>query len=197
MRHPVLTITFTQVSHDRGIKTWCTSVSYPQCVFYGNKFRYETFNVECQWTPTLEKQQSVRKELLQRAKNHYQRRVVLIETVFWKCRQKSGRAWPATKKLCGNADGKRPCLGNGQTVLMRTPTQAQFVECWSEAIIRNGLPPALVDIRSFGRPLSQLLAWDKTLKLTTQVLQPTLVVLHDCDDMKGGTLALLVQQYKY
>ncbi len=28
----------------------------------------------------------------------------------------------------GNADGKRPCLGNGQTVLTRTPTQAEFVE---------------------------------------------------------------------
>jgi hypothetical protein len=39
----------------------------------------------------------------------------------------------------GNADGKRPCLGNGQTVLMRTPTQTEFVECWSEVIIRNGL----------------------------------------------------------
>jgi hypothetical protein len=42
----------------------------------------------------------------------------------------------------GNGDGKRP-LGNGQTVLMRTPTQAEFVECWSEDIIRNGLPQAL------------------------------------------------------
>jgi hypothetical protein len=45
----------------------------------------------------------------------------------------------------GNADGKRQCLGNGQTVLMRTPTQPEFVECWSEVIIRNGLPPTLVD----------------------------------------------------
>ena len=88
----LLTSTFTQGSHDRGIKTWRASASYPQCVFCGNKFRYEVFNVECQWTPTLEKQQSVRKGLLQRAKNHYQRRVVLIETVFWKCRQKSARA---------------------------------------------------------------------------------------------------------
>jgi hypothetical protein len=42
----LLTSTFTQGSHDRGIKTWCDSVSYPQCVFDGNKFRYETFNVE-------------------------------------------------------------------------------------------------------------------------------------------------------
>ena len=43
----------------------------------------------------------------------------------------------------GNADGKRPCLGNGQTVPARTPTQAEFVECWNEAIIRNGLPPRI------------------------------------------------------
>jgi hypothetical protein len=69
--------------------------------------------------------------------------VVLIETVFWKCSQKSARTWPATKKTllaeanasakrnlisvggcadtpvhvdaASNTDGKRPCLGNGQT----------------------------------------------------------------------------------
>ncbi len=45
---------------------------------------------------------------------------------------------------CLHADGKRPCLGNGQTVLMRTPTQAEFVECWIEAIIRNGHWPGSV-----------------------------------------------------
>ena len=28
----LLTITFTQVRHDRGIKTWSVSVSYPQCI---------------------------------------------------------------------------------------------------------------------------------------------------------------------
>ncbi len=44
----------------------------------------------------------------------------------------------------GNADGKRPCVRNGQTVLIRTPTQAEFVECWSEAIMMGegvSLPP--------------------------------------------------------
>ena len=46
---------------------------------------------------------------------------------------------PVHVDAAGNADGKRPCLGNGQTMLMRTPTQAEFVECWSETIIRNGL----------------------------------------------------------
>ena len=49
----------------------------------------------------------------------------------------------------------------------------------------------LLMIRSFGRPLSQLLVWDKTLKVATQVLQPALVALRYCDGMKGGTLALL------
>jgi hypothetical protein len=53
----------------------------------------------------------------------------------------------------GNADGKRPCLGNGQTVLMRTPTQAEFAECWSESIIRKGLPPSLVDDPLFRKTL--------------------------------------------
>ncbi len=46
---------------------------------------------------------------------------------------------PVDVDTAGNTDRKRPCLGNGQTVLMRTSTQAEFVECWSEAIIRNGL----------------------------------------------------------
>jgi hypothetical protein len=42
----LLTSTFTQVSHDRGIRSCRASASYPQCVFDGNKFRYEAFNVE-------------------------------------------------------------------------------------------------------------------------------------------------------
>ena len=50
---------------------------------------------------------------------------------------------PVDLVTTGNTDAKRPCLGNDQTVLMRTPTQAEFVECWSEAIIRTGIPPAV------------------------------------------------------
>jgi hypothetical protein len=46
----------------------------------------------------------------------------------------------------GNADGKRPCLGNGQTVLMRTQTQTEFVECWS-VIIKNGLVRIFLRLR--------------------------------------------------
>ena len=52
---------------------------------------------------------------------------------------------PVDLVVSGNTDPKGPCLGNGQTVLMRTPTQAEFVECWSEAIIRTGIPPVVVD----------------------------------------------------
>ena len=53
----------------------------------------------------------------------------------------------------GNTDEKYPCLGNGQTVLTRTPTQPEFVECWIETIIRNGLPPSLVDDPLFRKTL--------------------------------------------
>ena len=47
----------------------------------------------------------------------------------------------------GNADAKRQCLGKGQTMLTKPPSQAEFEECWSEAIIKNGLSPSLVDDR--------------------------------------------------
>ena len=42
--------------------------------------------------------------------------------------------------LCSedNADTKRQCLGKGQTMLTKQPSQAEFEECWSEAIIKNG-----------------------------------------------------------
>jgi hypothetical protein len=51
----LLTNTFTQANHDRGIRTWCVSASYPQCVFCGNKFRCEVFNVECHMDPKIGK----------------------------------------------------------------------------------------------------------------------------------------------
>ena len=51
----LLTSTFTQASHDRGIRSWRVSASYPQCVFCGNKFRYEAFNVECHMDPNIGK----------------------------------------------------------------------------------------------------------------------------------------------
>ena len=36
---------------------------------------------------------------------------------------------------------------------MRTPTQVEFVECWIEVIIRNGLPSSLVDYPLFRKVL--------------------------------------------
>ena len=43
--------------------------------------------------------------------------------------------------LCAedNADAKRQCLGKGQTMLTKQPSQAEFQECWSEAIIKIAL----------------------------------------------------------
>ena len=35
----------------------------------------------------------------------------------------------------GNTDSKDSCLGNGQTLMMRTPTQDEFVEGGSETIM--------------------------------------------------------------
>jgi hypothetical protein len=53
----------------------------------------------------------------------------------------------------GNADAKRPCLGKGQTMLTKPPSQAEFEECWSEALIKNGLSPSLVDDPLFRKAL--------------------------------------------
>jgi hypothetical protein len=36
---------------------------------------------------------------------------------------------PVDLVTTGNTDSKHPCLGNGQTVLLRTPTLVEFVEC--------------------------------------------------------------------
>ena len=51
----LLTRTFTLASHDRGMKTWSVLVSYPECVFFRNKFRYELYSVECQMDPNIGK----------------------------------------------------------------------------------------------------------------------------------------------
>jgi hypothetical protein len=60
-----------------------------------------------------------------------------------------------TIDLCGedNVDAKRQCLGKGQTMLTKPPSQAEFEECWSEVIIKNGLSPSLVDDPLFRKVL--------------------------------------------
>jgi hypothetical protein len=57
--------------------------------------------------------------------------------------------------LCGegSADAKRQCLGKGQTMLTKPPSQAEFEECGSEAIIKNGLSPSLLDDPLFRKAL--------------------------------------------
>ncbi len=57
--------------------------------------------------------------------------------------------------LCGedSSDGKRQCLGKGQTVLTKPPSQAEFQECWSESIIKCGLSPSVVDDPLFRKAL--------------------------------------------
>ena len=172
----LLTSTFTLASHDRGIKTWCVPATYPECVYCGKRYRYERFNVECHMDPNIgkatgrERTVAPCKESLPTSRGPHRKRFLEVQAEI-RAHMASDKntllqeaAASAKRKLIsvggcadtpldlaagGNADGKRPCLGNGQTVLMKTPTQAEFVECWSEAI------------PSFGRPLSQLLAWDK------------------------------------
>jgi hypothetical protein len=60
-----------------------------------------------------------------------------------------------TVDLCAedNTDAKRQYLGKGQTMLTKQPTPAEFEECWSEVIIKNGLSPSLVDDPLFRNPL--------------------------------------------
>ncbi len=43
--------------------------------------------------------------------------------------------------LCGEgkSDLKSQCLGKGQTMLTKSPSQSEFEECWSEVIIKDGL----------------------------------------------------------
>ena len=60
---------------------------------------------------------------------------------------------PVDLMTVGNSDANHPCLNNRQTVLIRTPTQPEFVECWSESIIRNGSPPTVVDDPLFRKTL--------------------------------------------
>ncbi len=62
---------------------------------------------------------------------------------------------PVTNSPCSSreADTKRHCLGKGQTMLTKPPNQTEFEECWSEAIIKNGLSPSLVDDPLFRKTL--------------------------------------------
>ncbi len=143
-------------------------MSYPECVFGGNKFRYESYSVECYVDPNIgkattckERTVAVCKESLPTSCDPHRNRFLEVQTeihVPMTSDKKTlvAEAVASVKRnllLVGgctdtpvdlvaggnNTDGKHPCLGNGQTVLTRTPTQPEFVECWSEEIIRNGM----------------------------------------------------------
>ena len=177
----LLTSIFTHASHQRGMKTWRTSATYPQCLFCGNTFRYEAYSVECHMDPNIgkattgkERTVAACKESLPTSRGPHRNRFLEVQAEI-RSRMASDRNTllaeanasakrnlmsvggcadtPVDLVAGGNADGKRPCLGNGQTVLTRPPTQAEFVECWSEAIIRCGLSPALVDNPLFRKAL--------------------------------------------
>ena len=65
--------------------------------------------------------------------------------------------------VAGNSDAKSPRLGNGQSLFMRTPTQVEFEECWSEVIIRTGIPPVVVDNPLFRKDLVLTSHMDQTV----------------------------------
>ena len=88
--------------------------------------------------------------------------------------------------LCGehNVDGKRQCLGKGQTKLTKPPTQVEFEESWSEDIIKNVLTTFRLSFQEkFPCPCKRLIdpyEWRRTQ-----------IVIHCCDGMKEGILVLL------
>ena len=134
--------------------------------YCGKMYRYERFNVECHMDPNIgkatgkERTVAPCKESLPTSRGPHRNRFLEVQAEI-RARMASDKKTllveanasakrnlmsvggcadtPVDVDTAGNADGKRPCLGNGQTVLMRTSTQDEFVECRSEAIIRNGL----------------------------------------------------------
>ena len=151
----LLTSTFTLVSHERGIKTWCVPSTYPDCVYSGKMYRHERFNVECHMDPNIGKATGKGrtvapcKESLPTSCGPHRIRFLEVQSEI-RARMASdkntllpGSVASSKRNLMsvggcadtpedlvaeGNSHGKRPCLGNGQTVLTRTPTQAEFVE---------------------------------------------------------------------
>ncbi len=47
--------TFTQSDHDRGLKTWWTPATHPQCVFCSKTYMLGKGEVECHMDPTITK----------------------------------------------------------------------------------------------------------------------------------------------
>jgi hypothetical protein len=51
----LLKSTFTQASHDKGLQTWQTPATYPECLFCGRKYRWGVAFVECHMDPNISK----------------------------------------------------------------------------------------------------------------------------------------------
>ena len=177
----LLRSTFTQSGHERGFKTLRTSATHPQCVFCGKKYRWGKGEVECHMDPTITKASTGNERLVaacaesqSTSRGPNRTRFLAVQAVIrakMQCDKKTLLAdADASKKrnlllvgghednpveVCGegNADAKRPSLGKGQTMLTKPPSQAEFEECWSEAIIKNGLSPSLVDDPLFQKAL--------------------------------------------
>jgi hypothetical protein len=135
-------------------------------------YRYERFNVECHMDPNIgkatgkERTVSPCKESLPTSRGPHRKRFVEVQVEI-RAHMSSDRQTllaeaitsakhnlmsvggcadtPVDVDTPGNSDGNRPCLGNGQTVLMRTPDKDTdpscvcSLQCWNEVIIRNGL----------------------------------------------------------
>jgi hypothetical protein len=98
----LLTRTFTLASHDRGMKTWSVLVSYPECVFFRNKFRYELYSVECHMDPNIGKVTTGKertvvscKESLPTSRGPHRNRFLEIQTEI-----RSHIIGRTTKRLC-------------------------------------------------------------------------------------------------
>ena len=161
----LLRSTFTQSDHERGFKTWRTPATHPQCAFCDKKYRWGKGEVECHMDPTITKASTGKVRLVSAcaesqstSRGPNRTRFLAVQTAIrakMQCDKKSLlAAADASKKrnlmavaghadnavdLCAedNADAKRQCLGKGQTMLTKQPSQAEFEECWSEAIIKN------------------------------------------------------------
>ena len=111
------------------------------------------------WTQTLEKK-LVRKGLSQSAYNHYRHRVVLIETVFWKCRnvhyvqgvrdrdkKPCRRGWNFCTVFCSNYTNSKPII-KGLDKVTHTKLNKVFINRWIDfhtpvhsIVFKKWIPP--------------------------------------------------------
>jgi hypothetical protein len=93
--------TFTEESHDRVFKTWQTPATYPECVFCGKMYRWQTVYVECHMDPNISKVTTDRERVVTSCvqsqstsrgihrKNAIWRWLEDMQTVLWICVEKT------------------------------------------------------------------------------------------------------------